>query len=57
MKKIFSHRGKFVGTALYATPEMLDASVSGPFTDLWALGVIAYQLITGEIPWSGSGDY
>jgi len=42
IKKIFSHRGTFVGTPLYATPEMLDASVSGPFTDLWALGVIAY---------------
>ena len=42
MKKIFSHRGTFVGTPLYATPEMLDASVSGPFTDLWALGVITY---------------
>lgn len=48
-----SHRETFVGTALYATPEMLNSSISGPFTDLWALGVIAYQVISGDTPWSG----
>lgn len=37
-----AHRGTFVGTPLYASPEMLNDSVSGPFTDLWALGVIVY---------------
>ena len=47
------HRGTFVGTPLYATPEMLESSISGPFTDLWALGVIAYQIIVGETPWKG----
>lgn len=42
MKPGQSHRGTFVGTPLYASPEMLNDSVSGPFTDLWALGVIVY---------------
>lgn len=37
-----SHRGTFVGTPLYASPEMLNDSTSGPFSDLWALGVIVY---------------
>lgn len=49
-----SHRGTFVGTPLYASPEMLSDSTSGPFTDLWALGVIVYQLISGDIPWKGN---
>lgn len=35
-------RGTFVGTPLYASPEMLSCSISGPYTDLWALGVIVY---------------
>lgn len=52
-----AHRGTFVGTPLYATPEMLNYSVSGPFTDLWALGVIVFQLITGEVPWKGNKDF
>lgn len=51
------HRGTFVGTPLYASPEMLDSSVSGPFTDLWALGVIVYQIINGEVPWKGTQEF
>jgi len=54
MKPAMSHRGTFVGTPLYASPEMLNDSVSGPFTDLWALGVIVYQLLEGEVPWKGN---
>ena len=52
-----AHRGTFVGTPLYASPEMLNNSSSGPFTDLWALGVIVYQILTGEVPWKGSKDF
>jgi serine/threonine protein kinase len=33
---------------------MLVKSTSGPFTDLWSLGVIIYQIIAGCMPWSGS---
>ena len=47
------HRGTFVGTPLYVAPEMLDRNTSGTFTDLWALGVIVYQILTGETPWKG----
>lgn len=32
----------FVGTPLYVSPEMLGDSISGPFNDIWALGVIVY---------------
>mmetsp|Transcript_18756 Transcript_18756/g.28807 ORF Transcript_18756/g.28807 Transcript_18756/m.28807 type:complete len:122 (+) Transcript_18756:1145-1510(+) len=52
-----AHRGTFVGTPLYASPEMLNNSVSGPFTDLWALGVIVYLIVVGEPPWKGNQEY
>ena len=42
IKPGMAHRGTFVGTPLYASPEMLNNSSSGPFTDMWALGVIVY---------------
>lgn len=42
-----AHRGTFVGTSYWVSPEMLNDSVSGPFVDLWALGVIIYEMITG----------
>lgn len=48
-----SYRGTFVGTRDYVAPEMLEDNVSGPFSDLWALGVITYQLSTGKTPWKG----
>lgn len=46
-------RGTFVGTALYTSPEMLLSNTSGPFSDLWALGVIIFQMLTGNVPWRG----
>ena len=34
-------------------PEMLKNSASGPFTDLWAFGVIAFQLLCDDYPFKG----
>lgn len=50
-------RGTFVGTPLYVAPEMLDSNLSGPFTDLWALGCIIYQLLTGDVPFKANYDF
>ena len=50
---MYAHRGTFVGTPHYVSPEMLTKNTSGPFIDIWALGVIVYQILTGELPWRG----
>ncbi|MBI3205663.1 MAG: serine/threonine protein kinase [Myxococcales bacterium] len=45
--------GAVFGTPLYMAPEQakgLQAQI-GPCTDIWALGLIAYRLITGQIYW------
>ena len=39
-----------VGTDEYLSPEMLKKQESSYGTDLWALGVILYQMLTGETP-------
>ena len=41
-----------MGTTVYQAPEMIVNNTSGPFSDLWALGVIVYQMITGSLTWS-----
>ena len=50
---VCAHRGTFVGTPHYVSPEMLTKNTSGPFIDIWALGVIVYQILSGELPWKG----
>lgn len=48
-------KGTFVGTRDYLSPELVgELSISGPFSDLWAVGIICYQLYTGKTPWTGN---
>jgi serine/threonine protein kinase/ABC-type dipeptide/oligopeptide/nickel transport system permease subunit len=42
-----------IGTAEYMAPETITEGESGPGTDLYALGVIAYEMLTGRVPFTG----
>ena len=39
------------GTRNYAAPELLERQEGSPASDVWALGCIIWELLTGEIPW------
>lgn len=52
-----AYYGTFVGTPYYVPPEMLSVSFSGPFTDLWSLGVIIYELVVGKRPWKKTSEF
>jgi serine/threonine-protein kinase len=44
-----------MGSPLYMSPEQMRSSKDvGPATDIWALGVILHELISGDVPFSGS---
>jgi hypothetical protein len=47
-----TERGHFIGTWGYAAPEQLIGE-EVPATDLYALGVVLYQLVTGRMPFTG----
>jgi serine/threonine-protein kinase len=47
--------GAALGTPYYMAPEQIqgDRAAVGPHTDVWALGVVLYQALTGERPFEG----
>ena len=45
--------GVFVGSLAYSAPEQLLSGELGPAVDWWALGVVAYELLTGTRPFQG----
>jgi serine/threonine-protein kinase len=43
--------GSVLGTAAYLAPEQARGEPAGPPSDLYALGVVAYQLMAGKLPY------
>ena len=52
-----ARRNSFVGTAQYVSPEILTNSGSSPASDLWAIGCILYQMVTGMPPFQSQSEY
>ena len=42
--------GSILGTAAYLSPEQARGEEAGPRADIYSLGVVAYQLLSGRLP-------
>ena len=45
------------GTLSHMAPEVLLGGTANPRSDVWALGVLLYELATGELPFQGRTPY
>jgi serine/threonine protein kinase len=49
--------GVLMGTIPYMSPERLLGNKVDGRSDIFAAGVVLYQLVTGKLPFTGTGDY
>jgi eukaryotic-like serine/threonine-protein kinase len=46
--------GTLIGTPGYLAPERVSGHAAGPASDLYSLGIVAYECLTGSLPFSGT---
>ncbi len=51
----FTETGEFVGTKQYTSPEQCGDEPIGPATDVYALGLIMHELLSGRLPYEVAG--
>ncbi|HEY7112554.1 MAG TPA: protein kinase, partial [Thermoanaerobaculia bacterium] len=49
--------GAVVGTPYYMSPEQVKGEPAGPRSDIYSLGIILYEMVTGSVPYAGNSVY
>jgi serine/threonine-protein kinase len=50
----FTRTGHFVGTPEYMAPEQIEEGKTNNKVDIYALGIVAYEMLTGRPPFKGN---
>jgi eukaryotic-like serine/threonine-protein kinase len=49
-----THHGQLIGTPAYLAPERVAGQTAGPPSDLYSLGILAHECLTGARPYEGT---
>ena len=49
--------GSFLGTAEYASPEQVSGGALDARSDIYSLGIVLFELLTGSVPFSGPNPF
>ena len=49
--------GSVIGTPAYMSPEQIDGSEMDGRSDVYSLGLVAYELLSGVKPWDGGAEW
>ncbi|RQW06777.1 MAG: hypothetical protein EH225_02790, partial [Calditrichaeota bacterium] len=55
-KSRFTSPGSVIGTPAYMSPEQARGKEVDQRTDIWALGVLLFQILTANLPFKGEND-
>jgi eukaryotic-like serine/threonine-protein kinase len=55
LESSLTQTGMTIGTAAYMAPEQATGEQVGPRADLYAVGCVLYELLTGQLPFTGQG--
>ncbi len=48
--------GAIIGTPESLAPELLEGKPAGVASEMWGLGVVGYEMVTGSLPFQGEDD-